>query len=980
MVTNKSAKSLVLFVALTFALVISVSSASAYVINSTQHTPFNGTVYFPNGTAAQGVLINVTQVAHSNGSVVGVVPVYSAISNASGVFNFTLPISGSPGILWEVRLWSNATRPASGNMTFMSRMYSPMSAQAILDELSGARFELTPAITVNISVQNNTGSARQFNYTFIDNALGIVVVGNDSTPGSVNRIFNATNFTVPFFRNSSMGQGYTFIHWATYAAPRDVMGNGTAPVAIYITNLSAYSNTDLLTIAQIDGASVNSNTSIPVATFTGNFTATQNASQLNFTSSQRWIRLAHAGNITPIDYPFDNMTGMDGQGGADVAFINYTGDQSIAANGSGNFNVTVPSTLLNKPMNQSYILAGFANASNGYLAGFVELNATNNTAVYWIRLPTTTMKRLAGLSYYSDINATKVVFQTITSNGTTANYSTNEIFKYIVEVNYNGLNIKWSGTSNATGHFAVPLWADTAAKVRVYNTRYATQEWQISPEELAGTTTAAANVGMINLSVRQFNPQDPETVFSGTFTTDVYNTTNGCANVTLLSTDSVACNATAMRWNSFSDIGAVKQLAIGAANSTLRQAISGINIIFEGLDTTFAGIPQIQVDEQASKSQNDQFYVYSWKVGAPGAVNTYSAVRVGFPYEDSELDDDKVITANISRIYDSKWNTIWVPETNGTDPTIAIGALNGSLNQSVTNSSLFRTGIICEKELNHSDFDCYVNTTTNVVYVRFGSLLGYQVLINGTAKPGTATTSTSGGAGGSGGISGSGLISASLYWSAINAGTTTTFTSGEPRVPITKVVFTPAETAEKVRLTVETFDAEVPKDLTATSGLAYDYLQVLLTDGAGLEVPLQESAKINFKVDKAWLKDNNVDKSRIVLYRWEGFWKELPTILVNDGSENVEYQALTEGFSYFAVAAAGSTSPGTTGGTTGTGGLPSLPEVAAPFKKPTNLAIILIVGALLVFIYYELQKPRNKRFSFERRQDKRRAKLNTRRR
>src|SRR3990167_1468271 len=869
MVTNKTVtRNIVLLSALFVVLMIGSAGASAFIINSTRTIPFNGTVYFPNGTAAQGVNVSVTMVAHSNGSAVGKVNTYSAQTNATGFFNFSdiqndggsFGISGSPGILWEVRMFSNATRPASGNISFMSRMFSPMSGQAILDELTGTRFELTPSITFNISsMANDTNFAKAFNYTLIDNALGIVVVGNDTTSGNSGSIlFNATNVTVPFHRNSSMGQGYTFIHWATYAAPRDVKNNYTAPVAIYITNLSAYNNTDLLQIGQYASSHVNTNTSLPVATFTGNFTATQNASNLNFTSSQRWIRLAHAGNITPIDYPFDNITGMDGQGGADVAFINYTGDQSIAANGSGNFYVTVPSTLLNKPMNQSYILAGFANASNGYLAGFVELNATNDTAVYWIRLPTTTMKRLAGLSYYSDINATKVVFQTITSNGTTANYSTNEIFKYIVEVNYNGLNIKWSGTSNATGHFAVPLWADTAAKVRVYNTRYATQEWQISPEELAGTTTAAANVGMINLSVRQFNPQDPETVFSGTFTTDVYNTTNGCANVTLLSTDSVACNATAMRWNSFSDIGAVKQLAIGAANSTLRQAISGINIIFEGLDTTFAGIPQIQVDEQASKSQNDQFYVYSWKVGAPGAVNTYSAVRVGFPYEDSELDDDKVITANISRIYDSKWNTIWVPETNGTDPTIAIGALNGSLNQSVTNSSLFRTGIICEKELNHSDFDCYVNTTTNVVYVRFGSLLGYQVLINGTAKPGTATTSTSGGAGGSGGISGSGLISASLYWSAINAGTTTTFTSGEPRVPITKVVFTPAETAEKVRLTVETFDAEVPKDLTATSGLAYDYLQVLLTDGDGLEVPLQESAKINFKVDKAWLKDNNV--------------------------------------------------------------------------------------------------------------------------
>ena len=974
MVTNKTVtRNIVLLSALFVVLMIGSAGASAFIINSTRTIPFNGTVYFPNGTAAQGVNVSVTMVAHSNGSAVGKVNTYSAQTNATGFFNFSdiqndggsFGISGSPGILWEVRMFSNATRPASGNISFMSRMFSPMSGQAILDELTGTRFELTPSITFNISsMANDTNFAKAFNYTLIDNALGIVVVGNDTTSGNSGSIlFNATNVTVPFHRNSSMGKGYTFIHWATYPAPNDVKGNGTAPVAIYITNLSAYSNTNLLQLSQTDGADVNTNTTIPVAAFTGNFTATQNASQLNFTSSQRWIRLAHAGNISPIDYPFpDNATGMDQ--GAPVAFLNYTGEQGTAANGSGNFNLSVPSTLLNRPMNQSYLLAGFANASNGYLAGFVELNATNNTAVYWIRVPTVTMRRLAGLSYYTDINATKVVFNTVNAT----NFTTGEIFKYQVEVNYGGLHILWSGTSNATGHFAVPLWVDTSAKVRLYNTRYATQEWEISPTELVGTTTADANQGMINFSVTQFQPKDPDALYSGAFTTDVYNTTTACGNVTLY--NPASCNTTSSRWNTFSGLGLVKQLNIGSVNSTLRQAISGIEIIFSGIDTTFAGIPQVSIDETATKSQVANFYIYSWKVGVHGARNTFETATVGLPYEDTELDDSRPITVNISRIYNSKWNAIWVPEVNGTDPTLFISSLNGT-NGSATNGSLFTKGILCDTT--GVNYDCYVNTTKNLVYVTFGQFSGYQVLVNGTAKA-SATTSTSGGSGGGGGSGGSGLISSSLYWSALTSGSETTFISGEPRIPITQIIFTALQDLAKVRLTVATYDTTAPPGISEAPGKAYDYLEVIISHDGTEPVVLGESNKINFKVDKVWLQENSVSKSNVALYRWENsIWRELPTILLTEDDSSVEYQALSEGFSFFAIAAVSPT-------TTPTGATPGTPDVGLPIqvpeqlKKPSSVLLIVIIAGLVIFIAYEMMKPHGKRLSYGRREAKRRAK------
>jgi len=60
-------------------------------------------------------------------------------------------------------------------------------------------------------------------------------------------------------------------------------------------------------------------------------------------------------------------------------------------------------------------------------------------------------------------------------------------------------------------------------------------------------------------------------------------------------------------------------------------------------------------------------------------------------------------------------------------------------------------------------------------------------------------------------------------------------------------------------------------------------------------------AKIKFEVSQIWLRDNNLDINSVALLRYDGEWKRLPTSLVKQGALLHEYEALSPGFSLFAV-------------------------------------------------------------------------------
>jgi len=180
----------------------------------------------------------------------------------------------------------------------------------------------------------------------------------------------------------------------------------------------------------------------------------------------------------------------------------------------------------------------------------------------------------------------------------------------------------------------------------------------------------------------------------------------------------------------------------------------------------------------------------------------------------------------------------------------------------------------------------------------------------------------------------------------------------------------------KTRLTVSTFDANRPAEVSVDApGNLYDYMEITVSAEEGT-FALEESAKINFQVEEQWIDDNNLDANTIALYRWDteiSNWQRLPTTRLNEDDNFVYFQALTEGFSFFAVSAGGELP--LPGPTVEEGGIRGPSDIIVPesLQKPSNIILILIIVVLVIFIFYELQKPRNKRLSKERRSAKRRT-------
>ncbi|MDI6655826.1 MAG: PGF-pre-PGF domain-containing protein, partial [Candidatus Hydrothermarchaeota archaeon] len=63
-----------------------------------------------------------------------------------------------------------------------------------------------------------------------------------------------------------------------------------------------------------------------------------------------------------------------------------------------------------------------------------------------------------------------------------------------------------------------------------------------------------------------------------------------------------------------------------------------------------------------------------------------------------------------------------------------------------------------------------------------------------------------------------------------------------------------------------------------------------------------EHVDFEFKVEKSWIKDKNIDAATVALYRFaDNKWNKLPTSKVKEDTDYVYYSAKSPGFSYFAI-------------------------------------------------------------------------------
>ena len=82
----------------------------------------------------------------------------------------------------------------------------------------------------------------------------------------------------------------------------------------------------------------------------------------------------------------------------------------------------------------------------------------------------------------------------------------------------------------------------------------------------------------------------------------------------------------------------------------------------------------------------------------------------------------------------------------------------------------------------------------------------------------------------------------------------------------------------------------------------YKYLNIWV-GSSGFATPENiENAAVNFKVEKSWIQDKNIDKSSITLNRFNDTkWDALPTNLTGEDDKYLYFTAETPGFSSFAI-------------------------------------------------------------------------------
>jgi PGF-pre-PGF domain-containing protein len=116
---------------------------------------------------------------------------------------------------------------------------------------------------------------------------------------------------------------------------------------------------------------------------------------------------------------------------------------------------------------------------------------------------------------------------------------------------------------------------------------------------------------------------------------------------------------------------------------------------------------------------------------------------------------------------------------------------------------------------------------------------------------------------------------------------------------VDRIKITAAKDLENVIINCKTM-GEKPDNLTAPEDSIYMYL-VIETNVEASDISL---ATIIFKVEKTWLDDNDIDKSRIKLVKYNDGWKEVSTNIITEDDTYVFYESTTPEFSNFAIVGA----------------------------------------------------------------------------
>jgi len=175
----------------------------------------------------------------------------------------------------------------------------------------------------------------------------------------------------------------------------------------------------------------------------------------------------------------------------------------------------------------------------------------------------------------------------------------------------------------------------------------------------------------------------------------------------------------------------------------------------------------------------------------------------------------------------------------------------------------------------------------------------FKLTVSYTAPENPSSSGSSGGSSGGGGTSTTNKISR-LIPKITEGNNIILFLEAETnKVDVEEIQIDSNAKVNNVKVTVEKLD-EKPEKVSSAGNNIYSYLKI---DKTQLTDENINEAKIKFRVNKTWMKKNNLQKDKIILKRFTSSWTKLPTELYNESNDFYFYEAETPGFSVFAITA-----------------------------------------------------------------------------
>ncbi|MEW6592335.1 MAG: PGF-pre-PGF domain-containing protein, partial [Candidatus Hadarchaeota archaeon] len=163
---------------------------------------------------------------------------------------------------------------------------------------------------------------------------------------------------------------------------------------------------------------------------------------------------------------------------------------------------------------------------------------------------------------------------------------------------------------------------------------------------------------------------------------------------------------------------------------------------------------------------------------------------------------------------------------------------------------------------------------------------------------------------------------------------------------ITQIVVNVSKEVSNIILKVKQL-IDKPAQIETPEGTVYTYLEILAEKLNNSDI---SSALVNFRVEKSWVAQENIDTSTIVLKRYTSAgWQTLATEKTSEDNSYIYFAATTPGFSVFAVS--GSKAGSTTAGPGITPTLPTLPTVQIPPIYLVGFTAIVLVVVILAVIW-----------------------------